>query len=828
MPLDAIHPLKVTTSKWSEKIKLAKKFKRENFDVYAEEAMAFYTGFNSSDSWSKYMAGEEGRGVVSEDGEAPSVQFKFMLARVAELVQIYGPMLYHRNPVRTVTPRTLADIPVELFDMQVPPAEQIAQQLISQMMMQMQMSGQQPNPQQMQQQALQQAQQIRQQQVQQAHQAAQMEQSNHLALGRAKAKLMEVYLNYTPNELDLKQEARDAIDEALIKGMGLLWTETYRPYPGAPTMVGSFYDTVDNLVIDPDAESIKHARWIARKCKHPVWQVADEYGIDEELLRKHANILSLDKASEQQVERDMGEPEDEESRSNDEVCYWKVYSRMGMGDRLGGIPKDQRRLLDDFGDNVYLVICEGMDYPLNLPEELLIAAGEDEEAFDEAFERIQWPIPYWIENEWPFEELIFHFIPNEPYPMSHIRPGLPELKFANWTMSFMADHARHTSRLLIGTLASLEDEESRKITDGGPIEAIKFSASEAKNLNEVMSYMTPPKGTTTDLWNINEKIEEVFEKRTGLNEAMYASPGGSRSATESQMKHEAMNIRPDDMANRVEDWMSRVARKEALAAQWLLEVEDVLPVLGPVGARMWEQLIMGADPGSMALEFDYRIEAGSARKPNKAQKIENMQMALQTVLPILMQYSQMSGDVQQVNALLVRWAKVNDIDDPEEFMLKPPDPQQAQKQQQMQDEQHQMEKQKMQLEAMKLQTEMQGKGMDAQLKQLDMVQKQMEMQFKREEAELDMAIKQQEMVQDQRMHEQELMQDQQEHAQEMEQEQQKSHLQLALEQQMGSHKIQMAEQQGKQQLQMSKQQGDMKVQQMKQQAKAKPKTKQGA
>lgn len=820
MPLDPEHPLRIPTKKWSEKIKLARKFKRENFDVYAKEAMAFYTGFNSAEAWETYMAGKDGQGVVAEDSQPPSVQFKFMLARVAELVQIYGPMLYHRNPVRTVTPRQLAEIPVELYDMQVPSA----QQLMQQQMQQMQGMGMQQVPPEQMQQLQQQVAQQRQQMVEQAHQQALMEQNQYLEVAKARARLMETYLNYTPNELNLKKHARQAIEETLIKGMGVCWTELHQPYPDGPTLVGSFYDSVDNLVIDPDAEEIENARWVGRRYKEPIWQVADEYEVSEQMLHDKSKdaVTTLDKYSEQKVEREWDEPDDEESRSNDEITYWKIYSKMGMGDRLAGIPKEHRRLLDEFGDNIYLVIAEGIDYPLNLPEGLLIALlkareeGEEELAeqlYDEIFERIQWPIPFWIENEWPFEELSFHFIPNEPYPMSHVRPGLPELKFSNWTMSFLADHARHTSRLLIGLLASLEDEDANKITDGGPIESIKFSQSEGKSLSDVMAYMTPPKGTAMDLWNINEKNEENFDKRTGLSETMYAAPGGSRSATEAEMKREALNIRPDDMANRVEDWMSRLARKEALAIQWLLEAEDVAPVLGPVGVRLWEQLVLPADPAQLVLEFDYRIEAGSARKPNKAQKIENMQQALQTLLPVAAQQMELSGDVDPVNALLADWGKANDIDNVERYLFKPPDPEEKERQRQMEDAQFQMEQQKaqmeqqkLQLEAMKLQAEMQGKGMDAEVKQLETLQKHMEMQFKQQEAEMDLATKEQEMAQDQQEHEQELVQDQQKHEQEMAQEEEMSQLKLELERMMGRQK----------------------VQQIKAQAQAKPKTKQGA
>ena len=59
-------------------------------------------------------------------------------------------------------------------------------------------------------------------------------------------------------------------------------------------------------------------------------------------------------------------------------------------------------------------------------------------------------------------------------------------------------------------------------------------------------------------------------------------------------------------------------RKEAFASRWMLEAEDVAPIVGPVGAMVWQQQIMSSDINLVVKEFDYRIEAGSIRKPNKA------------------------------------------------------------------------------------------------------------------------------------------------------------------------------------------------------------------
>lgn len=805
MPIDPQHPLRIPTKKWGEKLKNARRFKRDHFDQYAEEGMDFYTGYKPLETWRNHMEErEEGDIPYGGDTPMPTLQFKFVSARVAELVQIYGPMLYHRNPVRNVTPRQLVEIPLEVFEMQVPPVPPPNQM----QMQQAQAAGM--DPQQLQQQH-QQAQQQRQQQIQQLHQQAMENQGRSLNIANSRAKLMETYLNYTPNELNLKKHSRQAIEETLIKGRGVVWTELRRAYDGGPAMVGTFYDSIDNLVIDPDADEWESATWIARRRFRPVWKVAEDFGLNEDYLRKHGKVghSSLNEDAERGVDRDynLDEVEDGEN-TNDNIEYWEVYSRMGMGDKLSGIPEEYRGTLEEFGDDVYLVIANGIDFPLNLPERLVREATESEEAFEEAFERVQWPIPFWIDNEWPATPLEFHFIPNNPWPLAHIRPGLPELKFSNWVTSFLAEHSRHTSRLFFGHKAGLDEEIIDRIKYGGGIEHIPLGALDGR-IDENIQFLTPPKNSAADLWNIKGSIDQDFDKRTGLAEAMYAAPGGMRSASEAKLKEGAINIRPDDMANRVEDWMSLCARKEALAAQWLLEEEDVAFVLGPEGAKLWEQLIVPADPGSLALEYDYRIEAGSARKPNKEQKIENMQNALQN-FPNIWQMAGGMADPAPANALIRDWAKANDIENVDRYLVPPPDPQIQQQQMQMQQQQMQLEQQKLQLEAAKMQAELQEKGMDAQIKQLEMA-------FKQQEAQMDMAAKQQEMEQDQQEHEQELAQDQQEHAQEMEQEREKSLLQMNLERMMGQTKLDIAEKQG-----------EAKVKQMRAQAAAKPKPTQGA
>ena len=88
-----------------------------------------------------------------------------------------------------------------------------------------------------------------------------------MAMERRKlvSKLLSDYLNYTPNELDLKKHSRKVVEEAFIKGASVWWHELVQPAGSKIKLAGSFFDTIDNLVWDPDADEFEDIRWCARK-----------------------------------------------------------------------------------------------------------------------------------------------------------------------------------------------------------------------------------------------------------------------------------------------------------------------------------------------------------------------------------------------------------------------------------------------------------------------------------------------------------------------------------------------------------------------------------
>ncbi len=620
---------------WVEKIRRAEERKKKEFQDDADEAMKFFKPPDGNFNF-LYRADGNATGTgLGFDTQEPSM--RMTLCKVAEVVEIFGPLLYAKNPIRQVNPRAPAAIPPTAI----------------------------PDPFLFQ--ALMQQEQIRGQNDQ------------------LKAALLETYLNWTPTELKLKDEAEQAIDEALIKGRGCLWPQVVIPPGQDVKVVGSEFDSVDFLQIDPDAEKLKDAWWIARKRCHPVWEVERRFDL------KPGSLKGKHESAGMQAEVDSQNKTYDRQRglTNDLMVYWEVYSRMGCGGRMSGSPAALHNTdslpgdLDAFartidpivGDFVFLVVAPSVDYPLNLPPEVqnlpMTGDGSPSDGMKVVKQKLSWPVPYYLEKSWPVSVLDFHPVPRSVWPMSHIKPALGELKFLCWAYSFVSGKIRNTLRDVVGILKEMAESFKITVLEGADMAMVELDTNN-KDIRECIQIMQFPQ-MNADIWKIIEAVENNFDKRVGLNEVFYGkTQKQDRSATESDIKSQTMNIRPDDMAERVETWMTEAARKEAVAARMLLSPKDVLPVLGLTASALWATHVSSADP-AIFRELEYRIEAGSTKKPNRDRDQANADSSMQILLPIFDRFAQGTGQLGPINALISFWAKTRDIP-PAPFLLPSPPP----------------------------------------------------------------------------------------------------------------------------------------------------------
>jgi hypothetical protein len=620
--------LRSLISLWEKKLKLAREYADSVFFKRAEECMAFLEGPHD------FIYGAEASSIprkteflskfFGNDGsDIPAPSFKATVNKAAELVQVYGPALYFRNPNRQVKLRPLPPFDPSNYTPQFAPVIQTLMQDVL----------------------------------------------NRRPLQDLRAGIMQSVLNYTPRILDLQGNSRLAIDEGLIAGRGVQWVEMYQPPAGGQLLAGSFYDTVHNLLIDPDMPQMDSAAWIARKRRMPYFEVEDMFRLPRGSLKKYAREESVDEQSRTALS-DFGRYNRNVGNTSDLLAFWEIYSRVGVGDKLKDADDRLSGALDGVGDFVYLAFCKGCPYFLNLPDEFL--ESPESGAIENIQARVDWPIPFWAVGMWPCATLDFHPHTRRAWPTAHLTPALGELQFIDYTVSFMMSKVARTSRDFIAIAKSAAEELRNVVMHGNDLSILEIEGLN-RSIGDVVQFLQHPP-MNTDLIHVLEKGEELFDKRTGLNELLYGnSPKQLRSAKEAQIKGENARTRSDDMANAVELHHTKLAWMEALAIRWKMRGADVQRLYGPVFGQMFDQYVSTADVHELLHELDYTIEAGSGRRPNLETDQNNMQAAAQTILPILQQYSAASGDVKPINRFLQDWAKSIQLD-ASQYMLQPPPP----------------------------------------------------------------------------------------------------------------------------------------------------------
>lgn len=707
---------------WMGKIEEAIR-SRKGFDEVAEQCNAFFSescGFMWDQKYQKkYMQG------------TISPRFKITLQKAFELVALYGPSLYWRNPKRKCHTREQIPLTPDLFgDQNDPFAQQIFQQIS-------------------------------------------MQENERATAKRMSAWLNENWLNYTPNEQPgggLSEHAELAITEALVTGRGTLWSEWYQMPGSSQKITASVYDSNKNLLIDPDAEIFDDAYWIARRRVQPYWEVERRFERPAGSLRAYAAKESLN-AQGAAMGDDLQNYHRAEGKTQDLIVYYEIYSRAGVGTRMTNMETPLKEALDRaVGDYAYIVVAPGVPFPLNAPVEVI---ADDSTYDDDVFDMFSWPAPFWMDRRWPVCVLDFYRKPRGVWPIAPMAPGLGELTFLNTMIAHLANRVWSSSRDFIAVAKSACKDLEQHLKKGDDLSVIPIDDIH-QDINKVVSFLQQPQ-ISFDVWKIIDAVTQLFEKRTGMNALLYSmNPGDvqSRSAADINAKEKYLQVRPDYMAGRVEKWMTEAARNEKILTRWVITAEDVQPLFGPAGAMMWRKYITGQPPEQVLREVDVTLEAGSMRKPNQERDIANMNQIFGYLAPELSKHADATGDTGPLNNFIDRWGKTMEMDmtglQMGQRVPMPPPPPPPEVQQQMQ-QQAQMQQAMMQADLQGKQLDVQGKGIDLQIKMAEAQGKGLETQKRQLELQFDAVDRQQQMQFDATKFGQDMQFDQLRFGQEMEQ-----------------------------------------------------------
>ena len=610
---------------------------KKAFNVIAQQCSAFYSpkkgvGFMWQDDFKKKYMGPN----------VTNPTFQVTIAKAFEYVAIIGPLLYWQYPYRNVSSNKSLEIDPQLFGND-PMKAQFAQQL------------------------------------------AQMQMLED-AKSEVRNQMYSKVLNYIQREQPgggLAQHSELAINESLVKGRGCLWTEPYK-YPGSGrTLVGSFFDSVNNLLVDPDCPdpTLCSAKWIARRRRTPYWELEKKFGLPKNFLRDKAQFETAAAQGVRQQTR-------KKSEDKDGIEWYEVYTRCGVGVRIDGA----RTAMDDawdevVGDYAYLAICKACDYPLNCTPEFMSDPNTGDEEIAAVFE---WPCgPLWADDKWPVSCLDYYHDTTSAWPIAPLAAGLGELICLNVLVAAYISGAYESRQSLIGYLRSAAADVEKAIKSGESPCYIPITDNVNKNINEVISFINRPEANN----NLIEAIQftiQLFEQRTGLSELMYGSSsqgGQDRSAAATNIKNDRIQIRPDFMAKKVASWQSEIAQKEAIVMRFHMTAEDVAPLLGQYGAFAWQELVENEDPEVVIRGTKCTVEASDVRKPDKNKETANMQQLLTSMLPVLSQYAFTSQDFEPWNAFVTSVGESMEQDVSKWLIHPQPNPMVEQQQQLAMDEQ---------------------------------------------------------------------------------------------------------------------------------------------
>ncbi len=653
-------------------------------------------------------------------------QFQVTLNKAFELVAVIGPSLYWSNPLREVTSRKRQSQAAIAAAMGMAD-ENIVQQL------------------------------------DQLDQQIEMQKAIRDAIGT------EV-LKYTQNEQigTLKRDVHLAINEALLTGLGLTWTQSYNNPATGEFLVETIYDSVDNLLIDPDSRDPdwRDAKWIACKHRDPVWVVERMFGYPPGYLHGRGTHVSY----EYEAIREASTTASSGNRYSDMIEWVEVWSIGGAGARIGGVDAKLSQFFDStLGDHVYLAITPNVPHPLNIPPAMLQNAPV--EALQEA---VRWRTrrygaihETWKDRRWPVNPLRFYTVPGSPWPMAVLGPGLGYLICMNLIMTTKLTQAWDRRRDIIAIANHVKDSVEQALRSDTSPAIVNLPSAVNQPIDTLVQYLQRG-ASQDDLLQWMEWLASEFQKATGLLDIYYGfTRTQARVSSDIETKNRAANVRPEEMQLHVVEWVQSFSQSELILASQYIQGVQLQYLLGEYGAVAWDTFYHNVPVEMLWKECECNIDAKDIQRPDKQRDLAGLQEVAIPFFQFATVYAQTTGDTNPMNAFMSRLLTAMDMRDFGDLMFQQMVPPSDPATQQLAQQAQQLEVAKLEADVMETQAKAHGRVTDTMYKQNGLTQPQVQqLTFNAEKHRLD-------MEQDQLSHLQEMVQNAEKHQQELKFERQK-------------------------------------------------------
>jgi hypothetical protein len=415
-----------------------------------------------------------------------------------------------------------------------------------------------------------------------------------IGFGRA----VGAYLTYTAREARFAKTMRNTIDDGLLRGRAMLrltWDEVRK-------IIISTHLSSKDFVFDPDFERIEDAQWIAIRHHEPLWSLKRRIakwkikGLEEQDTLG-TDRLGSDPSRTLEAEGEEQVPPKKVTATT--VEWWEILSKMGSGARGADMTTEIRALDSDEEDNVRLAVVQGHHF--------LLEEGD-------------WDVPLYLDQDWPISFTDFVETPDSAWPQSCMGQVLPLQKAADLLSSLRLSSCKNRDRVVMFIDKKLAPEVQEQLRRGSSADAIPVSLPQGHTLDMVMKIADFGQGASESLAERDFCMKEV-EETVGITEMVTGGqPSGAqdRSATATQLRNSAAEVRSADLENKVEELMTDAARKEALAIRLFLSEEDFSKIVQASDINMFYVQVSvpgGAEIPLRPARFSDDDESNPSRKP---------------------------------------------------------------------------------------------------------------------------------------------------------------------------------------------------------------------
>jgi hypothetical protein len=212
--------------------------------------------------------------------------------------------------------------------------------------------------------------------------------------------------------------------------------------------------------------------------------------------------------------------------------------------------------------------------------------------------------PEWL-NEFPYQFLSFHNIPDEPYPQSDVAPWEPQVKEKIKVFTMMLNHVKRWNRQMVikkGTMGLQELDKFEKGIDGTILAAA--TSGDIQAAFKMLDFGSLP----PDIYIILDRLDAVIDRVRGQTAFMQGGVTKTSTRTEGELQliKGGADARTERKQDRVESHCSNIARHLIMQMKNNFDVPYIAKITGKEPPEILQAFQQQGifDPVSQTIKFD--------------------------------------------------------------------------------------------------------------------------------------------------------------------------------------------------------------------------------